>query len=81
MWVGPVLPGLPNVEVGVAFMGAGRLAAVYDTRQAKLWDVRPSSWLRRACAVAGRPLTRQEWADVLPGREYEPACRPMICAV
>ena len=70
------LPGLPNVEVGVAFMGPNRLAAVYDTGQAYLWDVRPSSWLRRACAVAGRPLTRQEWADVLPGREYEPACRP-----
>jgi WD40 repeat protein/DNA-binding SARP family transcriptional activator len=70
------LPGLPNVEVGVAFMGDDRLAAVYDTGQAYLWDIRPSSWLRRACALAGRPLTRQEWADVLPEREYNPACRP-----
>jgi hypothetical protein len=58
----------------VAFMGASRLAAVYDTGQAYLWDIRPSSWLRRACVLAGRPLTRQEWTDVLPGREYHPAC-------
>lgn len=70
------LPGIPNVEVGVAFMGPNRLAAVYDTGQAYLWDVRPSSWLRRACALAGRSLTRQEWADVLPGRDYKPVCRP-----
>jgi hypothetical protein len=57
-------------------MGPNPLAAVYDTGQAYIWDVRPSSWLRRACAVAGRSLTRQEWADVLPGRGYEPVCPP-----
>ena len=38
------------------------------------WDVRPSSWARQACTVTGRPLTRAEWADVLPWREYAPAC-------
>jgi hypothetical protein len=48
--------------------------AVYDTGLAYLWDVRSSSWLRRACEIAGRPLTRQEWGDVLPGRPYRPAC-------
>ena len=40
------------------------------------WDVRPSSWARHACAVAGRTLTRSEWQDVLPGRDYAPACAP-----
>ena len=38
------------------------------------WDIRPSSWIRRACAIAGRNLTRSEWSDALPGREYAPAC-------
>jgi WD40 repeat protein len=28
---------------------------------------------RHACTVAGRRLTRAEWADLLPGREYDPA--------
>ena len=27
-----------------------------------------------ACAVAGRTLTRTEWTDALPGRDYAPAC-------
>jgi WD40 repeat protein len=38
------------------------------------WDVRPASWEARACAVAGRPLTRAEWSGLLPGRPYAPAC-------
>jgi hypothetical protein len=25
--------------------------------------------------VAGRTLTRTEWQDALPGRDYAPACR------
>src|SRR5262249_56438412 len=29
---------------------------------------------RRACTVANRVLTRQEWEEFLPGRAYEPAC-------
>ena len=70
------LQGLPNVEVGVRFTPDGtHLVAVYDTGRAYLWDVRPPSWLRRACEVAGRTLTRQEWGDVLPDRQYQPACR------
>jgi len=38
------------------------------------WDIRPSSWIRRACAIVGRNLTRNEWTDALPGRDYAPAC-------
>ena len=45
-----------------------------DAGRAYRWDVRPSSWARHACAVAGRTLTRSEWNDALPGRDYAPAC-------
>jgi hypothetical protein len=34
----------------------------------------PAVWLREACAVAGRDLTRVEWELYLPGREWEPTC-------
>ena len=44
------------------------------TGRAYRWDVRPASWARHACAVAGRKLTRSEWQDVLPERDYDPAC-------
>jgi WD40 repeat protein len=74
--IGSPLPGIPNVEVGTAFVNGGtHVAAVYDGGRGYLWDVRPSSWARRACAVAGRVLTRAEWDEALPGRPYAPACR------
>ena len=34
----------------------------------------PASWARHACAVAGRSLTRAEWSEELPDRDYAPAC-------
>ena len=39
-----------------------------------VWDVDPESWLRRACTIAHRTLTNEEWQSFLPGRPYEPAC-------
>jgi hypothetical protein len=39
-----------------------------------LWDVRPSAWEERACSVAGRQLTRDEWAQFLPGRPFRAVC-------
>jgi WD40 repeat protein/DNA-binding SARP family transcriptional activator len=73
--IGTPLPGVPNIQTGVAFVrGGSHIAAVYDNGQGYLWDVRPSSWARQACEVAGRALTRTEWGDVLPERAYAPAC-------
>jgi WD40 repeat protein len=39
-----------------------------------VWEIDPRWWANRACAVANRTLTRQEWEKFLPGRPYEPAC-------
>ena len=39
-----------------------------------VFDIDPESWARRACALANRTLTREEWERFLPGRPYEPAC-------
>jgi WD40 repeat protein/DNA-binding SARP family transcriptional activator len=72
--VGAPLPGLPGRTTVAQFTPDARsLLAITDAGRAYLWDVRPSSWLRHACDVAGRALTRTEWQDVLPGREYAPA--------
>ncbi|MEU1973529.1 BTAD domain-containing putative transcriptional regulator [Microbacterium sp. NPDC019599] len=35
----------------------------------------PSAWAEHACDLAGRALTREEWADVFGETRYEPACR------
>ncbi|WP_139173419.1 hypothetical protein [Geodermatophilus telluris] len=34
----------------------------------------PSAWLRAACEVAARDLTRAEWDRYLPGRPYAATC-------
>jgi hypothetical protein len=47
---------------------------VYANGQGYRWDVRSAAWERQACRVAGRRLTRAEWADALPDRPYAPAC-------
>jgi WD40 repeat protein len=53
--------------------GSGLIAS-YDTGIAYRWDIRAGSLARHACRVAGRRLTRQEWKEFLPGRDYDPAC-------
>ena len=42
------------------------LFAVPHTGRGVRWDVRPESWKRQACLVAGRELTEPEWRDALP---------------
>ena len=32
-----------------------------------VWDVDPESWAQRACAIANRTLTQEEWDEFLPG--------------
>jgi WD40 repeat protein len=73
--IGTPLPGVPNGTVFVAFTSDGAYLIVFtDAGEAFRWDVRPSSWARRACALAGRTLTRAEWSAALPGHDYAPAC-------
>lgn len=77
--IGPALPG-PECD------GCGRTVAGFDPSgthlvalsandTGHLWDTDPPLWSRRACAVAGRSLTRDEWRELLPGRIYHPACQ------
>ena len=51
-----------------------QLLEVHGNGQGAVWDVDPESWKRRACDLANRTLTREEWEEFLPGRPYEPAC-------
>jgi Tol biopolymer transport system component len=73
--LGAPLRGLPNRLVVPRFTPDGAyVLAVTNAGRAYRWDLRPSTWERQACAVAGRTLTRAEWGDVLPDRDYDPAC-------
>ena len=73
--LGAPLPGVPSSGVIPAFTPDGRhLVATYASGRAYVWDIRPRSLAAQACRVAGRRLTRTEWEEFLPGRDYDPAC-------
>jgi WD40 repeat protein len=73
--LGAPLPGIANKTVSPLFSPDGAaLFAITNAGRAYRWDIRPAAWAQHACAVAGRRLTRAEFADALPGRAYEPAC-------
>jgi WD40 repeat protein len=72
--IGTSLPGPENAAMALFTPDGNHVMAVFANGRGYRWDVRPSSWKRRACAVAGRQLTRAEWEKALPGRDYRPAC-------
>jgi WD40 repeat protein len=51
-----------------------RLIVVYDDGNGFAWPVTDAAWQAHACAVAGRNLTREEWARYIAGRNYEQVC-------
>ena len=72
--LGAPLPGRTDRYLLPQFAPDGAHLFAIATGRAYRWDVRPASWARHACAVAGRTLTRSEWKDALPERDYDPAC-------
>ena len=74
--IGDGLPGPTQRRSAAIFARHGtQLVTVYDDGRGLVWDLRPSSWTTQACSVAGRTLTRDEWDNAMPGRDYDPACR------
>jgi dipeptidyl aminopeptidase/acylaminoacyl peptidase len=60
-----------------AFTPDGRsVVVISDTGQGWVWNVDPSHWLERACTIAGRSFTRQEWQEFVPDRPYHATCGP-----
>jgi WD40 repeat protein len=73
--IGGPLPGVAGGAALAAFVAGGTAVVVVGRDgQGALWNLRPASWARRACAIAGRTLTPSEWRDALPERGYAPAC-------
>jgi WD40 repeat protein len=72
--VGATLSGASGDPIAAGFIRGGTHLVVIHELEGVAWDVRPASWSRHACAVAGRALTRSEWGSLLPERKYEPSC-------
>jgi WD40 repeat protein len=68
------LPGIQS-PVSIAYLrdSSGLVIASADGRT---WtaDTRTDTWVDRACRIAGRNLTRDEWRRFFPSRRYHATC-------
>ena len=64
----------PGVSISYLPDSSGLLVASADGRSWTV-DTRTSAWLRRACRIAGRNLTRAEWRESFPDRPYQVTCK------
>jgi serine/threonine protein kinase/WD40 repeat protein len=72
--IGPRL-GIGGREAMLDISADGRqLLMTHGDGTAVIWPFEPEAWAERACALANRTLTPEEWEEFLPGRPYEPAC-------
>jgi WD40 repeat protein/DNA-binding SARP family transcriptional activator len=74
--IGDAFPGpMAGRTVAASFTPDGRsVVVVSDTGAGWVWNVDQSDWLTRACQVAGRSFTPQEWRQFLPDRPYDATC-------
>jgi WD40 repeat protein len=72
---GATFPGDQAAHGTATFQPDGaNLLIVDDQGHGFLWPTSPTAWERHACAVAGRNLTREEWARFVTGYRYRAVC-------
>jgi WD40 repeat protein len=72
--IGVPLPGTDNIPAYAYYFDQRNIFVMQPDGSGVLWFADPNSWKQRACSIAGRSLTEEEWERFLPGRPYEPAC-------
>jgi WD40 repeat protein len=71
--LGESFPVKQGVIPAAHFAPDGNLLIVYLADAAR-WPTSVEAWKKYACQVAGRDLSRAEWADLLPNRPYRRVC-------
>ena len=73
---GPALRTDAGAGATVAFAARGQgLLDIQDSGRAFAWPTSLGDWERRACQVAGRNFTREEWVRLVAQPRYVPVCR------
>jgi WD40 repeat protein len=72
--IGRPLAGHTADAIGATFVDRGDTLVTSSVDGSLIfWDLRPSSWQEKACALAGRNLTRAEWRQFVEG-DYRRTC-------
>lgn len=72
---GATLTTDPGAAASAIFGPHGNsLVVVNDLGDGFTLRTSPAAWEQQACAIAGRNLTRQEWARFVPGQSYTTTC-------
>ena len=72
--IGRPLAGHTADAIGATLVDSGDTLATSSLDSSLIfWDLRPASWEAKACALAGRNLTRAEWRKFVQG-EYRRTC-------
>ncbi|MDX1511203.1 MAG: BTAD domain-containing putative transcriptional regulator, partial [Nitriliruptorales bacterium] len=72
--IGTPLPVGDQVWVMPTVLPDGRILALTDTGPAMVYEIDADRWTQRACAIAGRTLTEQEWRSHVGDRPWTPGC-------
>ena len=72
--IGVTLSATDDWATGAWSPSGTEFSILSNDGHAFLWDMAPTAWESRACDIAGRPLTGQEWQEFLRDRVYAPAC-------
>ncbi|MEM9654530.1 MAG: WD40 repeat domain-containing protein [Actinomycetota bacterium] len=64
--------------VGVTINRQQRSMITSSTSSVVWWNLEESTWPRRLCLAAGRPLSESEWQRFVPDREYRRTCDEIV---
>jgi WD40 repeat protein len=72
--ISPLLQAKPD-WVSSMFANNDRLFTFAQSGNGSIWPLSTSAMTARACSVAHRNLSHDEWNEFLPGRAYKPVCQ------
>jgi WD40 repeat protein len=72
--LGPALRTDASAVSPPVFIGDGRTVVTAMDTGLLTWHLEASLWTSAACDLAGRDLTRDEWATYVPGEPYRATC-------
>jgi WD40 repeat protein len=72
---GEFIGAMTAPDSAVGFLDPSTLVIAGADGSVRTWDLRVETWLAKACQMAGRGLTQEEWRTYLPDRAYRDPCR------